>query len=69
MPNSVVNGSGAASRQPVKALRADLNRWWPGTNLRRRDRAGAQSLDSEQSGNRADQIVLLATLVLILCCC
>ena len=33
---------------------------------RGRDRAGGAELDSQQSGNQADQIVLLATLVLIL---
>jgi putative drug exporter of the RND superfamily len=67
MPNSVVNGSGAASDNAVKALRADLKPLVAGTHLAEGVTGqAAQSLDSEQSGNRADQIVLLATLVLIL---
>jgi RND superfamily putative drug exporter len=67
MPNSVVNGSGNASDNAVKALRADLKPMVAGTHLAEGVTGqAAQGLDSEQSGNRADQIVLLATLVLIL---
>jgi putative drug exporter of the RND superfamily len=67
MPNSVVNGSGNAADDAVKALRADLKPLVAGTHLAEGVTGqAAQSLDSEQSGNRADQIVLLATLVLIL---
>ena len=67
MPNSVVNGSGSASDNAVKALRADIKPMVSGTDLAEGVTGqAAQSLDSEQSGNRADQIVLLATLVLIL---
>ncbi|HEX7162917.1 MAG TPA: MMPL family transporter [Trebonia sp.] len=67
MPNSVINGSGDASDNAVKALRADLKPLVAGTHLAEGVTGqAAQSLDSEQSGNRADQIVLLATLVLIL---
>ncbi len=67
MPNSVVNGSGNASDNAVKALRADLKPMVAGTQLAEGVTGqAAQSLDSQQSGNRADQIVLLATLVLIL---
>jgi RND superfamily putative drug exporter len=67
MPNSVVNGNGNASDNAVKALRADLKPLVAGTNLAEGVTGqAAQSLDSEQSGNSADQIVLLATLALIL---
>ncbi|HEY7263205.1 MAG TPA: MMPL family transporter [Trebonia sp.] len=67
MPNSVVNGSGSASDNAIKALRADIKPLVAGTHLAEGVTGqAAQSLDSEQSGNRADQIVLLATLVLIL---
>jgi len=67
MPNSVVNGSGNASDDAIKALRADLKPLAAGTHLEEGvTGAAAQSLDSEQSGNSADQIVLLATLGLIL---
>ncbi len=67
MPNSVVNGSGSASDNAIKALRADIKPMVSGTDLAEGVTGdAAQSLDSEQSGNRADQIVLLATLVLIL---
>ena len=67
MPNSVVNGSGSASDNAVKALRADIKPMVSGTDLAEGVTGqAAQGLDSEQSGNRADQIVLLATLVLIL---
>jgi RND superfamily putative drug exporter len=67
MPNSVVNGSGTASDNAIKALRADIKPLVAGTHLAEGVTGqAAQSLDSEQSGNRADQIVLLATLVLIL---
>jgi RND superfamily putative drug exporter len=67
MPNSVINGSGDASDNAVKALRSDLKPLVAGTHLAEGVTGqAAQSLDSTQSGNRADQIVLLATLVLIL---
>jgi putative drug exporter of the RND superfamily len=67
MPNSVVNGSGNASDDAVKALRADLKPLVAGTDLAEGVTGQtAQSLDSEQSGNRAEEIVLLATLALIL---
>ena len=67
MPNSVVNGSGTASDNAVKALRSDLKPLVSGTHLEEGVTGqAAQSLDSEQSSNNADQIVLLATLVLIL---
>ncbi|MGH3261401.1 MAG: MMPL family transporter, partial [Trebonia sp.] len=67
MPNSVVNGSGSASDNAVKALRSDLAPLVAGTHLEQGVTGqAAQSLDSEQSSNNADQVVLLATLVLIL---
>ena len=67
MPNSVVNGNGNASDNAVKALRSDLKPLVAGTHLAEGVTGqAAQSLDSEQSGNNADQIVLLATLALIL---
>lgn len=67
MPNSVVNGSGSASDDAVKALRADIKPLMAGTRLDEGVTGqAAQSLDSSQSSNKADQIVLLATLALIL---
>ena len=67
MPNNVVNGSGNAEDNAVKALRADIKPLVAGTDLAEGVTGqAAQSLDSQQSSNRADQIVLLATLVLIL---
>jgi RND superfamily putative drug exporter len=67
MPNSVVNGSGNASDNAVKALRSDLKPLVAGTHLEQGVTGqAAQSLDSEQSSSNADQIVLLATLGLIL---
>src|SRR5215471_16507054 len=67
MPNSVVNGSGDASDNAVKALRADIKPLVAGTALAEGVTGqAAQNLDSQQSFNRADQIVLLATLALIL---
>jgi putative drug exporter of the RND superfamily len=67
MPNSVVNGSGSASDDAVKALRADIKPLMAGTHLDEGVTGqAAQSLDSSQSSNKADQIVLLATLALIL---
>ncbi|HEY2551690.1 MAG TPA: MMPL family transporter [Streptosporangiaceae bacterium] len=67
MPNSVVNGTGTASADAVKALRADIKPLVSGTGLTEGiTGSAAQQLDSQQSGNRADQIVLVATLALIL---
>ena len=66
MPNSALNGSGTGSDNAVKALRADLKPLVSGTDLAEGVTGqAAQNLDSEQSFNRADQIVLLATLGLI----
>lgn len=67
MPDSVVNGSGTASDNAIKTLRADIKPMVSGTDLAEGVTGqAAQRLDSEQSSNRADQIVLLATLTLIL---
>jgi putative drug exporter of the RND superfamily len=67
MPKDVVNSSGNAAGDAVKALRADIKPLVAGTGLAEGVTGqAAQNLDSQQSFNRADQIVLLATLVLIL---
>lgn len=67
MPNDAVNGSASGAGDAVKALRADLKPLVAGTDLAEGITGqAAQSLDSQQSSNRADQIVLAATLGLIL---
>jgi RND superfamily putative drug exporter len=67
MPKSVVNASGTAAGDAVKVLRADIKPLVAGTGLTEGiTGSAAQALDSQQSSNRADQIVLLATLILIL---
>ena len=67
MPDSVVNGSGTAAGDAVKVLRADIKPLMAGTGLTEGvTGSAAQQLDSQQSSTRADQIVLLATLALIL---
>ncbi len=67
MPNKVVNGSGTAAGDAVKQLRTDLKPLVTGTGLTHGvTGSAAQVLDSQQSSNRADKIVLLATFALIL---
>jgi RND superfamily putative drug exporter len=67
MPDGVVNGSGTAAGDAVKALRAGIKPLVAGTGLAEGvTGAAAQQLDSQQSSQRAQQIVLLATLALIL---
>ena len=67
MPKSVVNGTGTASADAVKALRSDIRPLVAGTGLTEGvTGTAAAQLDSQQSSNRAEQIVLLATLGLIL---
>jgi RND superfamily putative drug exporter len=67
MPSTVANGSGNAAADAVKALRADIKPLVAGTGLAEGVTGqAAQDLDSQQSSNRADQIVLVATLGLIL---
>jgi RND superfamily putative drug exporter len=67
MPNSVVNGTGTTAADAAKAVRADITPLMQGTGLTEGvTGSAAQQLDSQQSGNKAEEIVLLATLVLIL---
>ena len=68
MDNSVVNSdSQTASNNAIKALRADIKPLVAGTGLAEGVTGdAAQNLDSAQSGNRAQEIVLLSTLLLIL---
>ncbi len=67
MENSIVNGNVSQAGAPIKTLRADIKPLTSGSGLYVGvTGAAAQQLDSEQSGNRAQQIVLLATLLLIL---
>jgi putative drug exporter of the RND superfamily len=67
MSNNLVNGSGTQAADAVKVLRADIKPLVSGSGLYEGvTGAAAQQLDSQQSGNKAEQIVLLATLVLIL---
>src|SRR5215813_10555858 len=67
MPKDAVNGSGNAAGDAVKALRADIKPLVAGTALSEGVTGpAAQNLDSQQSFSRADQIVLIATLALIL---
>jgi RND superfamily putative drug exporter len=67
MPNSVVNGTGKAGANAAQALRNDIKPLMQGTGLKEGiTGSAAQQLDSQKSGDRAQQIVLLATLVLIL---
>jgi RND superfamily putative drug exporter len=67
MSNDLVNGSGTQAADAIKVLRADIKPLVSGAGLYEGvTGAAAQQLDSQQSGNKAEQIVLLATLVLIL---
>src|SRR5580658_699934 len=67
MSNSLVNGDGTQASDAVKVLRADIKPLVSGAGLYEGvTGAAAQQLDSTQSGNKAEEIVLLATLVLIL---
>jgi putative drug exporter of the RND superfamily len=67
MPSNVVNGASTAAGDAIKVLRADIKPLVAGTGLNQGvTGAAAQQLDSQQSSTRAEQIVLLATLVLIL---
>ena len=67
MTNDVVNGSGTQAADAIKILRADIKPLISGAGLYAGvTGAAAQQLDSQQSGNKAEQVVLLATLVLIL---
>jgi RND superfamily putative drug exporter len=67
MDNSIVNGSGNQAADAVKTLRADIKPLMTGSGLYEGvTGSAAQQLDSQQSGNKAEAIVLLATLLLIL---
>jgi putative drug exporter of the RND superfamily len=68
MDNSIVNsGSGTKAADAVKTLRADIKPLMTGSGLYEGvTGTAAQLLDSQQSGNKAEQAVLLATLLLIL---
>ena len=67
MTNDIVNGSGTQAGDAIKILRADLEPLISGAGLYAGvTGAAAQQLDSQQSGNKAEQVVLLATLILIL---
>jgi putative drug exporter of the RND superfamily len=67
MNNNLVNGSGTQAGDAVKVLRADIKPLMSGSDLYEGvTGSAAQQLDSEQSGNKAEAIVLFATLLLIL---
>jgi putative drug exporter of the RND superfamily len=68
MSNNLVNGgTGTQAADAIKVLRADIRPLVRGAGLYEGvTGAAAQQLDSQQSGNKAEEIVLLATLVLIL---
>ena len=67
MPKDAVNGQGKQGNDAVKALRADIKPMMTGTGLTQGvTGSAAQSLDSQDSSNKADQIVLVATFGLIL---
>jgi hypothetical protein len=65
MNNNLVNGSGTQAGDAVKVLRADIKPLMSGSDLYEGvTGSAAQQLDSEQSGNKAEAIVLFATLLL-----
>ena len=67
MPSSVVNASGNDAGDAIKVLRADIKPLVSGTGLYEGvTGTAAQQLDAQQSGNKAQEIVLIATLALIL---
>jgi putative drug exporter of the RND superfamily len=67
MPTSLVNGTGATAGDAIKVLRSDIKPLMPGTGLSEGvTGTAAQQLDSQQSGQRAQEIVLASTLLLIL---
>jgi RND superfamily putative drug exporter len=67
MDNNLVNGSGKQAADAIKALRSAIKPLVAGSGLYEGvTGTAAQQLDSQQSGNKAQQIVLLATLLLIL---
>lgn len=67
MPSGIVNGTNTAAADAIKVLRSDIKPLVSGTGLAEGVTGqAAQQLDSQQSGQRAQEIVLLSTLLLIL---
>jgi putative drug exporter of the RND superfamily len=67
MDNAILNGNNTNAGNAIKVLRADIKPLMGGSGLSEGvTGSAAQQLDSQQSGNKAQQIVFLATLVLIL---
>jgi RND superfamily putative drug exporter len=67
MDNSILNGTSKAAGNAIKALRADITPLMSGTGLSEGvTGTAAQQLDSQQSGSKAEAIVGLATVLLIL---
>jgi putative drug exporter of the RND superfamily len=67
MNNSVVNADNNDAGNAIKVLRTDIKPLMQGSGLTEGvTGSAAQALDSQQSGNKAEQIVFLATLILIL---
>src|ERR1700685_2558734 len=67
MTNDIVNGDRTQAGDAIKVLRADIKPLMSGVDLYEGvTGSAAQQLDSEQSGNKAEAIVLFATLILIL---
>jgi putative drug exporter of the RND superfamily len=67
MTNDIVNGDGTQAGDAIKVLRADIKPLMSGVDLYEGvTGSAAQQLDSQQSGNKAEAIVLFATLILIL---
>jgi RND superfamily putative drug exporter len=67
MNNNVVNADNNNAGNAIKVLRADIKPLMQNSGLSEGvTGTAAQQLDSQQSGNKAEQIVFLATLILIL---
>ncbi|HEY6501286.1 MAG TPA: MMPL family transporter [Streptosporangiaceae bacterium] len=67
MNNKVLNSDSSDAGNAIKVLRADIKPLIQGSGLSEGvTGTAAQQLDSQQSGNKAEQIVFLATLILIL---
>jgi RND superfamily putative drug exporter len=67
MDNNVLNGTSNAAGDAIKVLRTDIKPLMSGSDLTEGvTGTAAQQLDSQQSGNNAEKIVTIATLVLIL---
>lgn len=67
MKNDLLNANNSDAGNAIKVLRADITPLMHGSGLTEGvTGTAAQQLDSQQSGNKAEQIVFLATLLLIL---